>query len=250
MKRYVCLALAGAAWAAGASREVERKLPLDANGRVLVDVHRGTVEVTGTDGAEVELRVRIESDATFSDPKKLVEDVEIIVDASRSAVRLRADYSKVNTGMGFNFDSTPKVHWRIRMPRTAMLRVKAHRSETRVHGMRGDVDIEAQRGDVTAQDIEGALDLKLHRSDADIRFRNLGGRSRIEAYRGEARVSLPANQGFTLSTELDKRSDFHSDFALPVRTRGGYADFHSQVNGGGPTISVKAQRGAIRLRRG
>jgi hypothetical protein len=234
--------------AAGAVRELERRLPLDPDGRVLVDVHRGTVEVTGTDGTEVELRVRIESDATFNDPQKMVDDVEIVIDASPSSVRLKADYSKINR-VGFNFDSTPKVHWRIKMPRAAMLRVKAHRSESRVQGMTGEVDIDAHRGDVTAQDLGGGLLLRLHRCEADVTFRKLGGRSRIETHRGEARVTLPGAQGFTLSTEFDKRSDFHSDFAIPVRTSGGQANFHGQVNGGGPTLSVTAHRGAIRLRR-
>lgn len=247
MTRFVYLLLACAALAAGAVREVYRKLPLNADGRVLVDVHRGTAEVTGTDGTEMEINVRIESDATFNDAQKQVDDVEIIVDASPSSVRLRADYSKLNR-FGFNFDSTPRVQWRIKMPRTAMLRVKAHRSETRVQSMQGEVDVDSHRGDVAVQDLDGAVILKLHRSDADVKFRRLSSRSRIDTHRGEARVTLPAAQGFTLSSEMDRHSSFQSDFALPVRTAGGL-NFHGQVNGGGPTISVGAQRSTVKLRR-
>jgi hypothetical protein len=75
-------------------------------------------------------------------------------------------------------------------------------------------------------------------------------RSRVETYRGEIELSLPKGKGFDLEANLGRHAQLKSDF-VHVRDRDnnrrrGY-EMRTSINGGGPLLRIKTDRGEIRL---
>ena len=233
------------------SREIHRKFQLNADGRVIVDAQRGAIEVRGWDNTEVEVRVRIvDENPLFRDPDS-VRDADVKFDSTPHALRISNDYSKIRRGVFFNFSMYPRIYHRISMPKTAALRVEASRANIEVRDLRSDAEINSTRGDVMISQLDGSVRLKVSRGNADVRFTQMTRRSEVEAYRGEAIVRLPREKGFNVESDIDRRTRFDSDFAVPVKALGRRdKEYRGPVNGGGPQLILRGQRAAILLRRG
>lgn len=251
MKRTLVLLAAALPLFSQDSREISRKFPLNADGRVIIDAQRGEVEITGADGAEVDVRVRIVDENPFLRDPDSVRDADVKFDSAPHVLRIHNDYSKIQRGVFFNFSSLPRIYYQIRMPRTASLRIESSRADVKIRDMKCDVEIDASRGDVNISRLDGSARVKVTRGNADVAFVQMTRRSEIEAYRGEAYVRLPRDKGFTVDTDIDRRSRLDSDFAIPMRVVGRRdREYRGPVNGGGPALILKGQRATILLRRG
>lgn len=256
---WLVACFAGAALAAPAgewTREIQRKAPLAADGRLVIETQKGSIRISGWDQPEVEIRARIEEQSYFLRDPDAVRDTDVRIDASPGLVRVKTDYSRLRQrGWGvFGLFSlaldSPAVHYAIRMPRTARLRIKDYRSETEVTDLKSDLELETYRGSVEVRGLEGAIQFKSYRGWARFKLARLAGHSRLETYRGEITVSLPRQSGFDLDTNLGRRAGLDSDFEIPHRISTRYVkDYHGAVNGGGPRLVVRSERGTVRLRR-
>jgi hypothetical protein len=236
-----------------AVKEVSRTLNLVPDGRVSIDTYKGTVKVTGWDAPKVEIRARVEPEAGFwGTDQEGAEKTEIRIDASSNSVRIKSDYRHVPRRW-FGTTVLPLVHYEIRMPRTAHLAIKDHKSRTEVAGLKGEATIESYKGTVEVTGLEGGLDLETYKGEARVRFTQLRSASRFETYKGDIDVAIPGENGFRLESDLGRRANLSCDFAmkLPARDSGRRGQrFSSDVNGGGPRIYLKSCKGDLRLRRG
>ncbi len=244
----VLLSLITAGLAAAELKEVRKTVPLAAGGRLSIDTHCGSIRVDGWDSQQAEIYARVE-DADWEllrRPDK-VKDTEIQIDAlSENSVRIRTDYHKVNTWL---FGDLPQVHYTVRMPRTARLVIKDHRSEIEIRGLQSDIEVDTYRGALRVRDLDGSIQYHSHRGEADIRFANLARNSRIDTYRAEVEVWIPRGRGFQIDSDLGRRASLKSDFPVPVKIRDRHGkDYYGPVNGGGPSLRFKSYRGSLRLR--
>ena len=243
-----CILVAGLG--AADYKDVNKTAALNANGSVTINTHKGTIDVSTWDRAEVEMKARIEpEDGLFSSDRRLFDATEVQFDSSPSSVQIRTKYPE-NTWCCGNFtESNPVVHYTIRMPRTAQLIIRDHRSQSRISGLDGALDIDTHRGSVRVDRLSGPLRLSTHRGEVEVQFAALNGTSSIETHRGSVELSMSRNSRFNIDGTAGRHTSFNSDFSLPTREAGRRErSFHGPVNGGGATIRFNTDRGNIRLR--
>jgi DUF4097 and DUF4098 domain-containing protein YvlB len=136
------------------------------------------------------------------------------------------------------------------MPRTARLVNKDYTSKTSVADLRSDAEIETYKGSVEVTNHDGSMTLETYKGEVWVGFANLARKSRFETYKGEIEVKLPKGKGFDVDAEIGRRARFESDFDLAGKYRGSRHrdyDIRSSVNGGGPTLRLKTEKGTVRL---
>ncbi len=252
---WVLTAACGAGLAlASPPKEVTRTVPLEPTGRVYLDTYKGTVRITTAESREVEIRARIEPDSLLGDDRECVEQTEVRIEASSDAVRIKSDYSRLKghslgllSALFGGCSSLPLVHYTIRMPRAAPLRIKDYKSEMELSDVQGGTEIDTYKGTLSARGLRGALDLKTYKGEVRLEFASWEHAGRVETYKGNIQIRLPRGSKFDLTADLGRHADLDSDFHPAVRERRGKA-LSGAVNGGGPSLRLKTSRGTIRLR--
>lgn len=219
-------------------KEIKKTVPLDADGRVIIDTYKGSIHVTGWDSAAVEIDARIEPDGSWASDERAARETEVSIDASPMSVRIKSDYRNARRHGWFHvFNSLPFVHYRIKMPRTARLEVKDYKSEIDIANLRSELHLDTYKGTGKVSDLDGSLRLSTYKGDLKVRFARLSAASLAETYKGEIEIALPRDAAFHLDSRVGRHGDLRSDFEKALR-----------VNGG-PTLTLKTHRGNFRLRK-
>jgi len=254
---------------AAQSKVIEKTVSLTPGGVLRLEAQRGSVRLMGWDRDQVEVRARIEPERSWrtEDARTVVEEttVDILGDGTNE-VTIRGNYYKVPSLSRLFGDLIPNIHYEIRAPRRSDLRLNIDRSNSVISGFQGRMDLEADRSVIDAADITGPMRARLDRA-GDSSFRNLRGSfdiqadrtnvrldvvsldtsSRIGIDRGDIDMSLARGQGVELSTSLSRRVSF--DTNLPLQLRSSRRENPSgTINGGGPRLSIEADRSSVRLR--
>jgi hypothetical protein len=229
-KSFAVVAFCAALYGAD-TKDVTRTLALNPTGAVTLDTLRGSIHVAAWDRPEIEIKARIQAAGSSSVDLLRFNRTEVAIDSATDSVRIRSDYPpgsccSENTGVN------PDVHYAIRMPRTARLTIRDHRSETDIRGL------------------AGALDLETHRGAVRVVFAAFTANSRVETHSGTVELLLPRDSRFNLEADLDRKASFDSDFQVLARVSGrrGLA-LEGTVNGGGPVLRLSADKGRIHLRK-
>lgn len=248
--RTLVLALAAAGLAAAQSRTVDRTFNLSPTGRLTLETQKGEGRITGWDQPKVEIHAVIEDDGSFgigADPDA-VKKTEIDVLASSDSVRIRTDYSRAQTwGWCIGNCSMPRVQYTIRMPRTARLTIRDHRSRIEVDNLAAGVDLNTHRGEARLRGVAGDVQIETHRGTVRAELSGVG-RTRIDTHRGDVEMRIPRNAKFEVRADLGRHADFFTDFQLTSRRERDAQAFRGAVNGGGPDVVIRSERGVIRLR--
>ena len=100
-------------------------------------------------------------------------------------------------------------------------------------------------------DLNGGIDLETYKGDVRISFGSFKNDSHIETYKGKISVDIPKQTGFDLRTDFEKRVDFRTDFDVETRDldrKHHHYNYSGKINGGGPTLNFKSDKGNFRLR--
>jgi DUF4097 and DUF4098 domain-containing protein YvlB len=139
------------------------------------------------------------------------------------------------------------VHYTIRMPATARLRVEDYKSTTRISGLDSDLRLNTYKGTVDVAGQKGALDLETYKGEVTIAFATLSKPVRLQTYKGEIRLRIPAASGFEVDADAGRKGDFATEFELTTRTGAASHRMRGAANGGGPMISFETDKGSLRL---
>lgn len=268
----VLVALAVAAPVAAQTRQFDKTVPLPSGGYLSLTATRGSVKLTSWDRNEVEIHARIQAapgvDADYA--RQSVDATTVDVSAGSRDVRIRSNYDRVSgTRNWFGvmpWKEVPEIHYDIRAPRKLEIRMDIDRSDTAVRGFDGRFDIVSDRSELNLADLAGRITLEVDRgessrlenvrgslridgdrTDFDIELAGLDDRSSIETDRGNVRIEVPRSQGLTIDADLTRRTDFDAGNLSVQKRHGDARRFTADVNGGGPTLTVEADRGRIRL---
>jgi hypothetical protein len=243
---WIALALAPA-WHA---KEIHRTAPLAADGRVILDTYRGSIDIETWDRAEIAIHARIEPDRFAPGAEEQVLATEVRIDAAPNSTRIRTDHRALeeNFWMRLFGGGRPAVHYTIRMPRTARLLLRDNRSEIRIGDLRGELDLNTYRGSAVIASVDGPMRLETNRGRIRVEDARITARSRVETYRGEVELAIPRGSAFDIDADLGRRASLSGKFASALRGRSKDRRIAGRVNGGGPTLKVRCERGALRLR--
>jgi DUF4097 and DUF4098 domain-containing protein YvlB len=235
------------------AREIRKTLPLGSDGTVSIETFKGSVTITTWDSPQVEILARIEPDGASSIDAEKVQKTDVRIESSAGGIQIKSDYEKLkNAGFGSddNEGNLPLINYTIKMPGTARLDIRDHKSITRVDGLRSAVKINTHRGSVSVTGFQGSIDLQTHRGDARVEFASLGRENRFESHRGEIDVVVPRGGGFNLESSVGKGGSLESDLDLKslVQSQDRRSTrYGGAVNGGGPLLHLVGDKAHFRL---
>jgi hypothetical protein len=255
------------------SNDFSKTVGLDAGGSLRVVGSKGSIHITSWDQPQVEIHARIVRPEGVDDDyaKRAVEATKIDVTGGGQSLTVKTNYDQVPTrhgwGHGHGDRSVPPVHYEIRAPHRIQLSVDSDRGPATIAGFEGSFDIVADRGELELRDlagdvrveidrgdhsringVRGSLRLDSDRTDLLIDAQAIDRNSSIEIDRGDLELRVPEQQRLTVRTDISRRGDFRSDFAIqwmgsnPRQSEG-------HINGGGTELYVEGDRGNINLRR-
>ncbi|MEO8657064.1 MAG: DUF4097 family beta strand repeat-containing protein [Bryobacteraceae bacterium] len=230
-------------------KEFKKTIPLKPDALLALQSEDGGVEVSGWDQPTVEIYARISMETGNFKSKYAVQDTEIKVEGSEAGWQIRADFSKVQQSswsMLTGGPARPSVHFKIRVPRAARVKVRTENGESRITDLRGELDFEGMRGDVHLSGIEGVVRLQTMSGDIEARFLKPAGPSSVETMRGDVSLYFPAKAKFDIEPKIGQRGTVTSDFG---QTLGAPVKEPTKVNGGGPRYRVSTMRGSVSFKK-
>ena len=249
------LSLCGATLYAADTKNIDKTLPLRANGTVTLDAHNGSILVRTWDRAEVEIHVQIEAGGTSADDRRRFNETTVEIDGSQDLVSIK---SKTPDSDGWSvlswlanigyWGNSPDIHYTITAPRTARWRISDHNSRAEIRDVNAALELDTHNGRVRVVNLGGPLELNMHNGDAQIDFASFTRDSRIDTHNGTVELVLPASSQFELHSD---GHNMHVDSDFPVLVRSsGYRQQHvnGPVNGGGPALWLTSHNGRFRLR--
>jgi opacity protein-like surface antigen len=250
MKRLIASIMVFSAAAAAADfKDVNRTVPLSITGLVTLESHKGAIQVTTWDRAEVEIKARVEAEANSSMDRRRFDGTDVSIDASADSVHIKTQYPDFKWCCSFEDDgSNPEVRYTIRMPRTARLMIRDHRSDTQISDLQGALSLQTHRGVARVHNLAGPLDLATHRGDVTVDFASFTGESKVTTHRGTINLAIPKNSRFDIETDYGRHASVETDFSMITRLAGGRSGkVHGSVNGGGPALRIDTFRGDVRI---
>jgi hypothetical protein len=242
--------------AAPSSRDVSKTLPLAAGENVRIDTYKGSVKVTTWEKAEISVEARIEADDSCGSAERQatwVEKTEVAIEKSKSGVAITSNYDALDESpTWFGCSARPFVHYTIRMPKSAALKIKDYKSDLIVKDLAADLEVETYKGRLDVVGLAGGLKVETYKGVVDAGIVRLAGDVRAETYKGSIVVHLPGDAGFEIAAETGRRGDFRSDFGTAADSRGRRSGLYASgaVNGGGPRVSLKTDKGSLAIRKG
>ena len=265
----------------------EETVPLEPGGQLSLDASGGSVLLLAWDRPQVEIQARIEAPAGVDGDyaRDIVQATTVDVRTSGGAVSIRNDFGEVERRGFFDRRRTmPDVHYEIRAPRELNLDINLERgagttlrgfggqilmnvdrSDLNLVELTGTLRINLVRGQLQATDFSGSLTLTVDRGERAVLTRLRGsvlieadrtnvvlrdvrfdGDSDVTIDRGDFDIELAESQPLTIDAELSSRAEFNHD--LPVTLQQSGNGFQGTVNGGGPQLRIRADRGEVRLR--
>jgi hypothetical protein len=241
------------------SRDVSKTLPLAAGETVRVETYKGSVKVTTWDKAEVAVEARIEADDSCGSAErqaKWVEKTQVVIEKETGGVSIKSDYDALEEASSWfgNCTARPFVRYTIRMPRSAALKIKDYKSDLFVQGLAADLAIDTYKGNVDIGGLAGALRIDTYKGEVNAEIVRLSGEVHGETYKGSIVLRLPAAAAFELAAESN-RGSLNVEFPAPVTDASARSRRHGlvargAVNGGGPRVSLKTEKGSLALRKG
>lgn len=253
------------------------------SGTVSVENESGSVTVSSWERDAVAYRARVSGEQV----EEAVEETRIDIHRTDEVLTFATNYDEVDGHWNFGPKSFgyvkthPDIHYTLRVPKSASLRIADEESDIDVSGlsgslridthegsvrvtdqqgradmsshegrmilqaMAGDLIVNTQEGAVTIDDLRGRLDLRTHEGRADVHVRSLEDLV-VETHEGDVTLVLPSSAGFNLSTGLGEDAELRSAFALDsVRT--GDHNYHGPVQEGGPLLRIDTREGRVAL---
>lgn len=250
------LALPAAAGAA--SRDVSKTLPLAAGEHVRIETYKGSVNVTTWDKAEIAVEARIVADDSCGSTERQarwVEETQVEIEKTAHGVAITSHYDALEASSSWFGMCTarPFVRYVIHMPKAAALRIKDYKSDLDVRDLEADLSIDTYKGTVTIAGLAGALRIETYKGDVKAGIVRLTGDVRGETYKGSIVLRLPSAAAFELSAHAGRRGSIESDFhpeGTTATARRGSVRMSGAVNGGGPRVSLRTDKGTLSVRRG
>jgi hypothetical protein len=252
------------------SKDFKKAVDFEPGGDLTLKTDKGSVNVTSWDQNRIEISARIDPPENVGADygRQSVEGARIDVTGGGRSLTVRSNFDGVpyKDGFGNHSKTLPDIHYSIRAPRNLNLGLDIDRSKVSLQGFKGKIRIETDRTPVTATDlageihirmdrgeaklsgIRGSLDIETDRTNTRLRAVHIDGDSQVDIDRGELELGLAESQGLTVSANRSRRGSFESDFELASNTSK-ERSIEGSINGGGPKLSIRTDRGKVSLKR-
>lgn len=157
----------------------EQRLPMEKNGRILVENLRGEVIITGADTDAVVLTGTEQVKALSEEQARtLRESRKITMEQHDGMVVIRTNQESIPS------DHEMRAMLRLQIPRQARVEARGRRVNYEVRQIQGSVDVQTDDGDAKLTDIDGEARIRIARS-RNIRLLNVTGGAEVYSNRGD-----------------------------------------------------------------
>jgi len=235
-------------WAAS-DREFHWKGHVDPEKTVTIKALNGSVEVTGTDGSEVE--VTAEKGGPHSDQMQ----VQVIPSGDGLLIcetyRYEGDSSDTcgEGSHGHSHGQTPHVNYEVKIPRNLRLHASSVNGSVTAERIGRRADVSSVNGAVRvstsewakASTVNGSVTASFGKADWD--------HLKLSSVNGSIRLTLPADT----NTEVRFRSvngDLESDFPVTILGRMSKHSMEGKIGNGGRDLELSTVNGSVELHKG
>jgi hypothetical protein len=254
-----------------AQEDLRQQAAMASGGSVSIENGVGAVWLEGSDNSEIVVEAhKIFEGGSDAERERWMRETQVRLDGDEHHRIVRVDYPR-DFDFGWHWGITRRaVELRIHVPRQANADLKTDRGRVDVRRIVGKLELSTDRGDVDVNGCDGelrvhgdrgslnvsdtairnGLRVNFDRGDVKIRLTSFVGDSDIDLDRGNLTLALPAKSVFTLDLDRSRRSAFHTDF--PVLAHGSFGSnrLRGDVNGGGPVLRIRGDRGTVSLQAG
>ncbi len=257
-------------------KEFNQTVPFNSGDTLNLKTFKGSIHLSVWDRPELSVYARITppegEDADYA--ARVVEATEVDVRRSGGGVSVESNYDKVparhSWGRWFGESKNLAfVHYEIKAPKSLKLNLDDYKSDIEIYGFSGRFDVETYKGELKASDLTGRFRLETYKGRADVSglsgsldvdtFKgevslqavHIDEDSRLQTYKGNIVLAIPANQGLEVDSDMGRRASFECDFANAAVEKSSRSKERSRrvVNSGGPRLSISSHKGEIRLKR-
>lgn len=253
-------------------------------GSVSVENEEGSITVSTWSRDAVAYEARIESEQDKAFVENTVIDVETLtqhLELESNFDDLEAQWSFGPEIYGYGV-SHPAVHYTLTVPESAEVSVAGEDAEIDVTGLRaplqvetdegpvrvanqrgatridaddgsvtvadvrGDLAIDMDEGTATVNELRGRFLLGMEEGQADVTVDSLEG-AQIDTDEARVTLSVPAGDGFDLSTDLGDDAELTGNFEF-ASLQDEEENYHGALRGGGPLLRLASREGNITLR--
>ena len=228
-----------------ATEESTHTYPLTAGGEVRIGNTNGRIEVEGTDGSTLEVRVeKIARAATDTGAKELLPRIAIREEASPDRVSLE-------TGRmgGIMIGAAFEVRYHVRAPRNSVVNATTTNGGILVTGMGGKVIAHTTNGGVTGKALTGGVEARSTNGGVSIDLSSLGSeRVSLHTTNGGVVLTVPESAKADLSASCTNGGiivspDLKVEVSEQSRRR-----LEARMNGGGTPIELHTTNGGVRIK--
>jgi putative adhesin len=234
-----------------ASDQWVRTYTLQPGGQLEIVSDGGPIDVAGTDGTQIEIRIERDARAGSDElAREALKSVEIAETTSAGGVRVETRGPGGGQG-GRGFRRAPvSVRYAVRLPRGAAASFRTQNGGIKLENVRGRLQASTTNGGVTGSGLEGAVSAAVVNGGVQLQLTSVTDPMELTVVNGGIRLELSRDTKATVSASAIN-GGVTVDDALGLTREAGSSSGQGRVsgtlNGGGPKITAQATNGGVRL---
>ena len=204
--------------------------------RIEITTQNGRIIVSRADGNSVVVKVNRRArtpDAAAALVQNVTQEGNVV-----SATGASPDSCTQNCG---------SVDFTVSVPKGATIVARTNNGEIDINDVDGSVDAQSQNGDVLAGGLAGDANLRTSNGRVNAGFRDLSRVKTISVMSSNGTVRVVIPRGAKLG-HVDAHTDngkVYSQLSLGADESNNHADVHRQLNGTGPSLTMKTSNGDL-----
>jgi len=264
----VALLTATAIWAQDSQPEpdhFQKSFQLHQEGALEVINPRGNITIDGWEKDEVDVEVTKHFEGSARDRELWLQNTHVRFNSDPTRLTIIVETPQDVHWGWWPPQTMPSIDLVLHVPKKVNADLKDDRGRLTITSITGNMHIESDRSPITVRRFAGAV--RLHSDRGDVRFEDVDIRApsrfemdrgnlvlesntvadtSISLDRGEARLRLPRNAKFNVEVERSRRTSYRNDFEMTTSNRD-EGHIYGTVNGGGPTVHVRQDRGLVAI---
>jgi DUF4097 and DUF4098 domain-containing protein YvlB len=214
-----------------------RTYAIAAEGTIEIENRNGSIEVTSAEGPQLDVVISRQAEARSDEAAQaLLKQVEIQEEVGLSRVRL-ATKTPV--------DSSTRVNYTVRAPKTLTTVIRTENGRVVVTGMAGLVQAAGSNGPVVGKGLTGAVRANTINGPVRMELTSVGGEISLATVNGPVQLVIPATAKADLSARSLNGRIVTSGLTLEGLNQKSNREMDARLNGGGPRVRLETTNGPI-----
>jgi DUF4097 and DUF4098 domain-containing protein YvlB len=207
------------------------------DGTIEIENRNGSIEVTSADGPQLEVAISRQAEARSDEAAQaLLKQIEILEEAGASRVRLTTKAP---------VDSSTRVNYTVRAPRSLSTVVKTENGRVVVEGMAGQVRAAGSNGPIIGKRLTGGVQANTINGPVRMELPSVGGEVSLATVNGPVQLVLPATAKADVSARSLNGRIVTSGLTFENLDQRSGREMEARLNGGGPRVHLETTNGPI-----